>query len=278
MASEFASERLTDTHSHHELNNNELIVTAIPAFDDNYIWALQTSHDAPVIIVDPGDAGPVLQWLEQTNTTLAGILITHHHHDHTGGIESLVAAYKCPVIGPDNRNILGITQVVGDQDKVSLDVLQRSFQVISTPGHTLDHIAFYTPGYLFCGDTLFSGGCGRMFEGTPAGFVESLRKLAELPDATSVYCAHEYTLANLKFARAVEPDNQVLADYQQQAEKWREQNQPTVPSLLATERLINPFLRCHADSIKKVYQHKHGTEPNSAVDVFAFIRQWKDKF
>lgn len=278
MASEFASERLTDTHSHHELNNNELIVTAIPAFDDNYIWALQASSNGPVIIVDPGDAAPVLQWLEQTQNTLAGILITHHHHDHTGGIGELVAAYKCPVIGPDNPSIAGITKVVRDQDTINLDVLQRSFQVVSTPGHTLDHIAFYTPGYLFCGDTLFSGGCGRMFEGTPTGFVESLRKLAELPDATAVYCAHEYTLANLKFARTVEPDNQVLADYQQQAEQWREQDKPTVPSLLGTERLINPFLRCDADSIVQAYKDKCGNQPNSTADVFAFIRQWKDKF
>lgn len=278
MASEFASERSATAHSHNELNTNELIVTAIPAFDDNYIWALQASRNEPVIIVDPGDAKPVLAWLQQTKNTLAGILVTHHHHDHTGGIQELVDSFSCPVIGPDNPAITGITQVVHEHDTVTLPVLQRSFRVISTPGHTLDHIAFYSPGYLFCGDTLFSAGCGRMFEGTPEGFTESLRKLAELPDATRVYCAHEYTLANLKFARAVEPANKDIADYQQQAQQQREQNKPTVPSVLATERLINPFLRCDADSIQKVYEQKQNRTPSNTAEVFAFIRQWKDQF
>lgn len=237
-----------------------MLITPIPAFDDNYIWAIQPTSNAAAVVVDPGDEKPVLDWLKQQGVSLASILITHHHWDHTDGLLPLLEHYQVPVYGPNNPKIKGISHPVGDGDTFTPAGLETSFRVIATPGHTLDHISFYAPGMLFCGDTLFSAGCGRMFEGTAPQFYASLRKLAELPAATSVYCTHEYTQANLRFAKAAEPQNGAVAEALKRVAELRAKQKPTLPSTLAQEQAINPFLRA-ADAAE-----------------FARLRQWKDNF
>ncbi len=241
-----------------------MIITPIPAFDDNYIWAIQPTQNADAVIVDPGDEAPVLKWLEQQGIGLASILITHHHWDHTDGLLPLLEHFEVPVYGPNNPKIKGISQTLHEGDRFIPAGLTVEFQVIETPGHTLDHLSFYSPdtaeGMLFCGDTLFSAGCGRMFEGTAPQFFASLRKLAELPATTHVYCTHEYTAANLRFARAAEPDNVAIEAAQNEVGKLREQHQPSLPSRLERELAINPFLRA------------------KDAEEFAKLRQWKDNF
>jgi hydroxyacylglutathione hydrolase len=237
-----------------------MIITPIPAFDDNYIWAIQPTENADAVIVDPGDEVPVLAWLKQQDIGLASILITHHHWDHTDGLLPLLEHYQVPVYGPTNPKIKGISNRLKEGDRFTPAGLSSEFRVLETPGHTLDHISFYTDGLLFCGDTLFSAGCGRMFEGTAPQFFASLRKLAELPAMTRVYCTHEYTAANLNFARAAEPDNTAIAAAQKEVAAWREEQRSSLPSTLERELQINPFLR--ADD----------------AAAFAKLRQWKDNF
>lgn len=251
-------------------------IVPVSAFNDNYIWVIDDGSRA--LVVDPGDAQPVLRYLAQTGLTLAAVLITHHHYDHTGGITDLIETHPAPVYGPDNPNISGITEQVTAGDQLSLLQGQFQAQVISCPGHTLDHIAFYARPWLFCGDTLFAGGCGRMFEGTPAGFVTSLQQLSQLPADTQVFCAHEYTAKNLAFARAVEPDNAAIARRQQQVAKLRAADEVTVPSTLAEEWDTNPFLRCTREPVIKAAEERANCPLRSETEVFAVIRQWKDTF
>lgn len=259
-----------------------LMVSAIPAFEDNYIWAIQLP-DAPaqVAIVDPGQAQPVLEWLAANQLQLAAILVTHHHHDHVGGIAELLAANPTniiPVFGPDNPKISTITHPLRDHKKVELSGLQLA--VIATPGHTLDHISYVGQGALFCGDTLFVGGCGRMFEGTPAQFTESLQRLAELPAATKVYCAHEYTAANLRFAAAAEPGNTFIKTLQTRVAGMRAEGKITVPSTLAQEQQSNPFLRAVQPQWADYFRDLAPAEVamDSAAARFAWLRNWKDNF
>ncbi|PWW36356.1 hydroxyacylglutathione hydrolase [Idiomarina loihiensis] len=249
-------------------------VHAIEAFDDNYIWAIETNDKNKVIIVDPGEAQPVQQWLEQNSKSIETILVTHHHYDHTGGIAELIEQSPCPVIGPENPEIETLTQTVTEGDELTVGGIQ--WQVLTTPGHTLDHISFYTPGFLFCGDTLFSGGCGRMFEGTPEQFTQSLLKLRKLPGETRVFCAHEYTQANVNFALKVEPENAVLQSYAEKVRMLREQEQITLPSTLQLELAINPFLRFDQKSVIAAANKHAESVKNSPEDVFYTIRQWKD--
>lgn len=252
-------------------------IAPIRAFSDNYIWCIHNDTDA--VVVDPGDAAPVDAFCRANNLTLAAILITHHHRDHTGGIAALTSACKdLPVIGPRGGHINGITKSVAQGDTVHLPVLNCQFAVLEVPGHTLDHIAFYGHGLVFCGDTLFSAGCGRLFEGSPEQMCHSLNKLKRLPAATKVYCTHEYTLANLKFALTVEPGNRALNDYAQWANETREQDLPTLPTTMQSQCEINPFLRCTESTVKaSVEGHWQQSLPDD-VAVYARLRQWKDEF
>ena len=254
-----------------------LAIEPIPAFNDNYIWLLQDGEQCAV--VDPGDAAPVLSLLRARNLQLTTILITHHHFDHVGGLPELIAYAQPVVYGPDNPAITGITHAVGEGDSVS--VFGRDFTVIAVPGHTLDHIAFFSLGedpLLFCGDTLFAGGCGRMFEGTAPVMHASLSALAALPAETRVFCAHEYTQANLRFAQAAEPDNSTLAQRVKAVARLRAQDEPSVPSSIAVERATNPFLRCAEPALIASLQREGKWQGDAPASVFAALRSWKDSF
>jgi hydroxyacylglutathione hydrolase len=256
-----------------------LRVEPINAFKDNYIWCLRAGTRA--VVVDPGEAAPVLAALQGQGLALTGILLTHHHNDHIGGVAELVAAFgPVPVYAPADPRIAEATVRVGNGDRVVLDSLVPglAFDVLEVPGHTSSHIAFHGNGVLFSGDTLFSVGCGRMFEGTPEQMSASLDRLAALPADTRVYCGHEYTAANIAFARAVEPANAALASWSVEVERRRAQGQPSLPSTLATERATNPFLRC-ADSTVAASAAAHAGRPLAgAVEVFAELRAWKNVF
>ncbi|MGQ0653951.1 MAG: hydroxyacylglutathione hydrolase, partial [Betaproteobacteria bacterium] len=216
-------------------------VVPVKAFKDNYIWTLRDARHAA--LVDPGDAAPALEYLERENLDLVAVLATHHHPDHVGGIAEILRHHRVPVYGPKNEPIATLTRAVGGGDKVEIAQLGAKFDVLDIPGHTRAHIAYYGGGALFCGDTLFACGCGRVFEGTPEQMLASLSKLAALPDDTLVYCGHEYTLANIDFARAVEPDNKALEARLARDRKLRDAGEPTVPSRLGDEKATNPFLR-----------------------------------
>jgi len=258
-----------------------MTLVPLPAFADNYIWMLHDGSHA--IVVDPGDAQPVFDALARHKLQLAAILVTHHHADHTGGVGALHAATGARVWGPARERIPEpFTPLV--QGDVA-EALGLRFEVIDVPGHTAGHIAYFLPAapsqapLLFCGDTLFSGGCGRLFEGTPAQMLASLDALAALPGDTRVCCAHEYTLSNLRFALAVEPANADLTHYNARCESLRAQGQPTLPSQLATERLINPFLRSReATVLRAVRAHAELAADAAEADVFAALRQWKNDF
>lgn len=253
-------------------------VKPIPAFEDNYIWALIDENSQQVALVDPGDLDAAQQFLAQNALTLTSILITHWHPDHTGGIEALCANGGVTVFGPDSPHIKGITQQV---EAGSYRIFDTECQVIATPGHTLDHIVYYfaETQSLFCGDTLFAGGCGRMFEGTPEQMSASLMQLADLPHSTKVYAAHEYTLANRAFSLAVEPDNADLIARTQQDKDLRTKNQPTLPSTIGSELACNPFLRIdQAPVVKAIQTKENNTNLTAPADVFAALRSWKDHF
>lgn len=253
-----------------------LTVSAIPAFRDNYIWALHDRHNA--VVVDPGDAAPVLDFLRVQKLTLCGILVTHHHNDHVGGNRNLLAEYPVPVYGPANENIDTLTTRLREDDVVTIPQLSLTFKVTEIPGHTAGHIAYVGHGMVFCGDTLFACGCGRLFEGTPAQMVRSLAKLAALPGDTQVYCAHEYTLANIAFARAVEPDNKALASRELAEREKRGRGIPTVPSTISLELATNPFMRTDIPAVVAAAKARVPTEQPSRIDVLATIREWKNSF
>jgi len=227
----------------------QLICEAIPAFSDNYFWLLHNQQQA--VVVDPGAAAPVINKLQQHNLQLCAILITHHHADHTGGLSKLLQNAAVPVYGPANKSITNITHSLHQGDTVHISELDADFEILEIPGHTADHIAYYGDRRLFCGDTLFCGGCGRLFEGTPEQMYHSLQKLAALPSDTHVYCAHEYTLANLNFALSVDNENLQLQQRLRQTEQLRQSGLITVPSTLADEIATNPFLRCHTPALKQ---------------------------
>lgn len=254
-------------------------ITAIPAFFDNYLWLLSRGQRA--VIVDPGDATPVLAALREKQLQLDAIVITHHHPDHIGGIRTLREQFDVPVYGPraEAHTIPGLTQLLDDGD--TLTVLGCEFQVMALPGHTLGHIAYLLSGdppILLCGDTLFSAGCGRLFEGTPQQMYDSFARIAALPDATQIYCTHEYTLSNLAFARAVEPDNPDIAAHIEAVKILRSRNEPSVPTTLALEKRINPYLRVHLPSVRMAAEQHCGQPLPNPAQVFAAVRRWKDGF
>ena len=253
-----------------------LEIVPLPAFKDNYIWTLRDAKRAAV--VDPGEPEPVTEYLAREGLELVAVLATHHHPDHVGGIEELVAARKVPVFGPKGERIPALTHPVGEGDAVRIPELGAEFSVLEIPGHTRAHVAYYGLGSLFCGDTLFACGCGRVFEGTPAQMLASLQKLAALPDATRVYCGHEYTLANIRFARAVDPHNPALAAREARAQALRDAGKPTLPSTLGEERATNPFLRCAEPAVVESADKYLGARAADPVRVFAAIREWKNKF
>ncbi|WP_291010279.1 hydroxyacylglutathione hydrolase [Hydrogenophaga sp.] len=251
----------------------------IPAFNDNYIWIL---HDgARALVVDPGEASGVAAYVREHQLVLDTILITHHHGDHTGGVAELREATGAQVVGPASEPMPEPLQRVHDGD--AIDVLGLRFEVISVPGHTLGHIAYHCPAVdnaplLFCGDTLFSAGCGRLFEGTPAQMLRSLSRLAALPGNTRVCCTHEYTLANLRFALAVEPGNSDLVRHADHCRQLRAQHQPTLPSSIDLERRINPFLRADVGAVAASARAYNPACGSDVTEVFATLREWKNHF
>lgn len=253
-----------------------LHIVPVRAFTDNYIWVIHDRCHAAV--VDPGDAAPVLDFLRHENLQLVAILNTHHHNDHVGGNAALLREFPVPVYGPAHESIPTLTRRLREGDNVQLAEFPLSFNVFDIPGHTAGHIAYYGANMLFCGDTLFACGCGRLFEGTPQQMYASLQKLAGLPDETQIYCGHEYTLANIHFARAVEPGNQALLELEAAMKKLREQDIPTLPSTLMREKATNPFLRCNQLEVIQSAGNYLGAPLPDPVSVFAAIRSWKNDF
>ena len=252
-------------------------IEPIKAFDDNYIWLMTTNEGS--IVIDPGESKNLLKAIEKKNIKLDAILITHHHYDHTGGIEELLMKYpNLKVYGPNNNIDLIKSRL---RDGELLNIIGIDFEVIEIPGHTLDHIAYYAninnSPILFCGDTLFAGGCGRVFEGTFDQMYESLMKLKKLPKNTRIYCGHEYTINNLKFAKAVEPNNIDLIKRYDEALDLRKNNIPTLPSTISIELKTNPFLRADENNVQKIISNKFKTG-FSEKEIFSALRQWKDNF
>ena len=263
-----------------------LQVQPIAAYDDNYIWLLSDGYFA--VVVDPGDAQPVIAYLKEHHLQLKAILITHHHADHVGGVAELhrwviESSGEAPAVyGPMNENIPLRTESLMQGDSLHLHAPECELFVMEVPGHTLGHLAFYVETelskHLFCGDTLFASGCGRIFEGTPQQMFDSLMKLKQLPDDTLVHCAHEYTLSNIKFALAVEPNNHDLLDWQARAQALRNAGKPTLPTTVAHEKRVNPFLRSDTSSVVAEIRERQPLISNEPVHVFAALRAWKDGF
>ena len=255
-------------------------IIPIPAFADNYIWLIREGSRAAV--VDPGDAAPVVAYMDAEALELTAIVATHHHGDHVGGVRALLERWSCPVLGPANEDIPGRTHALGEGDRVDVDGLGITFDVLDVPGHTAGHIAYVGSvggaPTLFCGDTLFAAGCGRIFEGTPPQMWSSLSKLAALDPPTRVYCGHEYTVANLRFARAVEPSNRVIETREAREREKRQRNEVTLPSTIAAERETNPFLRAGEPAVHAAAEAHAGRRLPDVVASFAALREWKNNF
>jgi hydroxyacylglutathione hydrolase len=254
-----------------------LKVNPVRAFADNYIWLIQGEQPSAALVVDPGDARPVLSWCQDKGIALKAILITHHHGDHVGGIRELLRIFPgIPVYGPRRERIPAMTHPLGEGDEVIFADMQLSFSVMDVPGHTAGHIAYLGHGCLFCGDTVFANGCGRVFDGTFEQLCHSLERIAKLPPQTRLYCAHEYTVDNIGFAKWVEPDNPDLQQRDELEMERSERGIPTVPSILALELKTNPFLRFMLPQIKAVAEEKAGRALRDNCEVFSVLRRWKD--
>lgn len=253
-----------------------MAIHAVPAFSDNYLWVIE--GDGKAAVVDPGDAAPVEAFLAARKLTLACILATHHHGDHVGGLAALKSHWGCPAYGPAREDIAGLDRRLAGGDRFPVPGLGIELSVMDVPGHTAGHIAFAGNGVVFCGDTLFACGCGRLFEGTPRQMADSLAALARLPAQTKVYCAHEYTLSNIRFAQAVEPGNARLAARRGREQERRDRGEATVPSTLAEELATNPFLRCEVPEVVASASARAGRALRDPVEVFATLREWKNQF
>lgn len=260
-----------------------LQVNAIKAFTDNYIWAIFIPGFSKVVLVDPGDAKVCIRFIEDNNLQLEAILITHHHPDHVGGVTelqqySIDKGWPIDIFGPKHKNIPCVTSFVNEADLIEIPSLSLQLTVLTLPGHTLEHVAYYGNNKLFCGDTLFSAGCGRLFEGTPAQMLNSLHKLTALPENTEVYCTHEYTLANVNFALTVEPSNLALIHYYNDVVELRNKNQITLPTTIKHELAVNPFLRCNEPEVQQSANEHSQIAKLDELSVFTTIRAWKDNF
>lgn len=254
-------------------------LTPLAAFDDNYIWVIESAKDSSIAVVDPGDAAVVEHYLAQSKKTLAAVLITHHHRDHTGGVEQLKSRYSVPVYGSSESKFPGVTHSLSDGDSIQL--FEETLSIKAVPAHTLDHIAYLVNGdtpKLFCGDTLFLAGCGRLFEGSADQMQQAMDYFASLPDSTEVYCTHEYSLANLAFAKAADPTNSEIDNATTQCEQLRADNKPTLPSNIGLERKINPYMRTRETAlIQSASQYKNKTL-SAGVETLAALREWKNSF
>lgn len=252
-------------------------IEPITAFSDNYIWAISNAEKKHYVIVDPGHAAPVLSFLHKRNAQLTDILITHHHSDHIGGISNLLKAFpNTNVYTPAEENIPHSTYALHDNETITISSLNIDFTILFIPGHTAGHIAYYREGMLFCGDTLFAGGCGRVFDGSHTALYHSLQKIAKLPPETLIYCAHEYTLDNIGFGLWVEPNSLELLQRQANTYKMIDNNQPTIPSTLELELLTNPFLRTHLPHIIDLAERHLKKPVLPGYEVFKMLRRWKD--
>lgn len=257
----------------------QILIHAIPALKDNYIWAIVDHANHHAIIIDPGEALPVYQFLSDKQLILSAIFLTHHHWDHTNGAPEIAAKYNVPIYAPAKDNISFTTKLVQVHEPDIITISHfPTFKVLDIPAHTLGHIAYYAPGILFCGDTLFSAGCGRLFEGTAEQMYLSLQKLAALPPDTGVYCGHEYTLNNLRFAKTIEPENTKIDQAIERAAKLKNRSLPTLPSTIGEELEFNPFLRCKLLTVINQVNHLSSQHFKKPIDVFAELRKLKDNF
>jgi hydroxyacylglutathione hydrolase len=254
----------------------KLDVIPVRAFADNYVWTIR--DDSRAAVVDPGDAAPVLDYLQREGLELVAILNTHHHADHVGGNAALLRRWSVPVFGPNDSRIADVSRRLRDGDRITLPHFGVEFDVMEIPGHTRSHIAFYGGGMLFCGDTLFAVGCGRLFEGTPEQMHRSLQRLAQVPDSTRVYCGHEYTLSNIRFAKAAEPGNAALLELEKRASAQRAKDLPTLPTDIGQEKATNPFLRVNEPQVVESASRYAGKPLSDPVSVLAAIRDWKNNF
>jgi hydroxyacylglutathione hydrolase len=253
-----------------------LQIWPVPVFSDNYVWILEREGNNRVAVVDPGDGPPVVAALESRGLEVSAVLLTHHHRDHIGGLSDLIDRFHPAVFGSPEDRIPGVDRPVGDGGTVTLDALDVDLEVVALPGHTAHHLGYVGPGFALVGDTLFAGGCGRVFEGTPEQMHGSLKRLAALEPETKAYCAHEYTVSNLGFAREVEPGNDAIAQRLAAAEAARAGEQPTVPSTIGYELETNPFLRCSEPAVVAAAETRAGRALEPGTEVFAVIREWKD--
>jgi hydroxyacylglutathione hydrolase len=253
-----------------------LAIHAVPAFKDNYIWMIEDGGNA--VAVDPGDAAPVERFVDERGLSLSAVLATHHHMDHVGGLVALARRFGCETFGPASEEIAGLDHRLAEGDRIDVPGIGLSLETIDIPGHTAGHIALFGGAMVFCGDTLFACGCGRLFEGTAAQMVASLGKLARLPGGTRVYCGHDYTLANIRFAEAADPGNGALAARQARESAKREKGAPTLPTTIAEELATNPFLRCDDPAIIASAARHAGRPLTDRVEVFAALREWKNSF
>jgi len=251
-------------------------VEPIHAFSDNYVWLISAAGSDAAVVVDPGEAEPVLSALDEHGLSVAAVLLTHHHQDHVGGVDAILRKFPAPVYGPATEDISSVDHPVAGGGGVSVPELDLDLEVADVPGHTAGHVAYLGPSYAFVGDTLFAGGCGRVFEGTPEQMYNSLQTLGALSPATTLYCAHEYTATNLRFAFEVEPGNDALVQRMEDVREARAQGRPTVPSTLVDELATNPFMRCGVPEIKAAAERRVGRRLERESDVFAVVRRWKD--